>query len=308
MLIDNMIYYEQASYIEINQPASPLFYFFDYDERSYSINMQFQHFHPFYEIHILLDDYANHIIEGTPYSMSKFDIACLRPNLLHKSEYPIGEAKKRLVIQFQFPTELTGIRKELEQILEIFHAEVPIYRFSRNHQKKIFELINEIYYISRSDSGIKQLLIHTKFIEFLSAFYMCRNKSNYIPDTQSQSSNKIYSITAYIHSHFKEDLSLESLSKIFYMSTYYLSHQFKEVTGFTLTSYIQMIRIQNAQQMLLVTDKKITKIAEECGFTSFSQFNRVFNKFCGTSPREFKAKSLKNWIDRKNTPLFMNRD
>ena len=106
-----MIYYEQASYIEINQPASPLFYFFDYDERSYSINMQFQHFHPFYEIHILLDDYANHIIEGTPYSMSKFDIACLRPNLLHKSEYPIGEAKKTLLIKLKYPTEVKGKAK-----------------------------------------------------------------------------------------------------------------------------------------------------------------------------------------------------
>lgn len=308
MLIDNKIYYEQTSYIEINEPASPLFYFFDYDERSHNINMQFQHFHPFYEIHILLDDYASHIIEGIPYSMRKFDIACLRPNLLHKTEYPMDGAKKRLVIQFQFPIQSTGIRKELEKILEVFCADIPIYRLSNNHQKKIFDLINEIFYISRSNSNIKQLLIHTKFIEFLSALYTYRNKSNYIPDTQSPSSNKIYSITAYIHSHYSENLSLEFLSKYFYMSTYYLSHQFKEVTGFTLTNYVQMIRIQNAQQMLLITDEKITKIAEECGFTSFSQFNRVFHKFCSCSPREYKVKSFKNWTDRKNTPLFMNRD
>ena len=86
------------------------------------------------------------------------------------------------------------------------------------------------------------------------------------------------------------ELSLTGLADRFYMSTYYLSHQFKEVTGFTLISYIQMTRIRNAQQMLIFSSKKITDIAEECGFTSFSQFNRMFNKFCGMSPREYKTK------------------
>lgn len=47
--------YEQAYSITINNADAPLYYFFDYDERSYNINMEFQHFHQFYEVHILLE-------------------------------------------------------------------------------------------------------------------------------------------------------------------------------------------------------------------------------------------------------------
>ena len=64
--------YEQAYSITINNAEAPLYYFFDYDERSYNINMEFQHFHQFYEVHILLDGKASHIIEGDYYALSCF--------------------------------------------------------------------------------------------------------------------------------------------------------------------------------------------------------------------------------------------
>lgn len=308
MLIDNLIYYSQKKYVVVNQPDSPLYFFFDLDERSYNINMRFQHFHPFYEIHILLDSYANLMMEGTPYRMQLFDIACLKPNLLHKSEYPIGSPKKRLVIQFQIPTQLPGLNTELEQILEVFHCDVPIYRFSRNILKKLFTPINDIYSSSQKKSEINTLMVYTNFLEFLSTLFIYQSENLYEPEMEDSISNKIYSIATYIHSHFREDLSLEALSKIFYMSPYYLSHQFKAVMGVTLTNYIQITRIQNVQQMLLSSENKITKIAEECGFASFSQFNRVFHKFCEVSPRDYKKNYYKNLASKDKTILWTEMD
>lgn len=87
--------YEQAYSITINNAETPLYYFFDYDERSYNINMEFQHFHQFYEVHILLDGKASHIIEGDYYALQPYDIVFLRPALLHKTEYPVGAPRKR---------------------------------------------------------------------------------------------------------------------------------------------------------------------------------------------------------------------
>ena len=83
-------------------------------------------------------------------------------------------------------------------------------------------------------------------------------------------------------------MSLESLAEQFYISTYYLSHRFRQVTGYTLIHYIQMTRIRSAQYALINTREKITDISAACGFTSFSQFNRVFRKFCGVSPSDFR--------------------
>ncbi len=41
MLIDNTVIYEEKYMIEINKPGNSFFYFFDWDERSYAINMNF---------------------------------------------------------------------------------------------------------------------------------------------------------------------------------------------------------------------------------------------------------------------------
>ena len=123
----------------------------------------------------------------------------------------------------------------------------------------------------------------------MSLIYLYRDKNSYSNHLDFDNiTNKVYGITAYIHSHFTEELSLESISKEFFISCCYLSHQFKRITGFTLTDYIQLTRVRNAQTLLLSTDNPIADIAFQCGFSSFSQFNRAFNKFLHLSPSAFR--------------------
>lgn len=50
MYLDDALLYNQGYMISINDLDSPLFYLFDYDSRSFKINMSFQHFHQFHEI------------------------------------------------------------------------------------------------------------------------------------------------------------------------------------------------------------------------------------------------------------------
>ena len=141
---------------------------------------------------------------------------------------------------------------------------------------------------------MSNLAIHHKFTEFLSLIYLHRDKNVYTDQVDFDNiTNKIYSITACIHNRYTGDLSLASLSREFYVSSYYLSHQFKRITGFTLTDYISMTRVRNAQTLLLSTDAPITDIALQSGFKSFSQFNRAFNKFLQMSPSRFRQEGGK---------------
>ena len=145
---------------------------------------------------------------------------------------------------------MVGLSSDLETLFTIFDKPIPIYRFEGIYKEQIFKILNVLFSLT----------------------------------------SKVYSITSYIHEHYKENLSLDFLAKQFYISSYYLSHQFKKITGFTLINYIQMTRIRNAQQLLLSSDKmKVTAISNSCGFVSFSQLNRTFNKYCGTSPSKFRA-------------------
>lgn len=289
MLIDNTVIYEEKRRIQINRPEKPFFYLFDWDERSYAINMEFQHFHQYYEMCVFLGDHAGHLINGAWHDMRCCDIVALRPSLLHRTAYPEGAPSKRLIISFALPPAPPGLDACMRAVCSIFDADVPIYRFEGRYKKAVFEKLNDIYYLSQSPNELSDLAIHNRFLDFLSMIYLYREKNVYRDHVDFDNiTNKIYSITSYIHNHYTDALSLDFIAREFYVSSYYLSHQFKRVTGFTLTDYISMTRVRNAQTLLLSTDMPITDIAFQSGFRSFSQFNRAFNKFLRISPSKFR--------------------
>lgn len=292
MLIQNLALYEDKYYIRVNEENDPLFYFFDYDVRSAEINMQFQHFHTFYELCVLLCPNAIHFVEGKPYELQAFDIIGIPPNVLHQTQYPAGDPCKRLIIQLSLPRHVAGLSNEYEQLLHIFHQEVPIFRFDMELRKKLYQRLNDIYLLAPKKDPMRDLIIHQKFIEFLTLLFLNQEQNKYSNETEmSPLEKKIYSITSYIHTHYQDDLSLDFLAQKFGISNCYLSHQFKSVTGFTVTDYIQMTRIRNVQALLINTQIPITEAAAPCGFNSFSQFNRVFRKHIGMSPSQYRKQN-----------------
>lgn len=295
MLAGDNLFYENKHFIIVNDINHHTFYYFDYDERDYSINMEFEHFHPFYEILILLGKECDHLIEGSPLHMQTNDMVLLAPSRLHKSVYPKGEASKRIVISFMFPDDYFGHAETYKEILSPFDEKIPIFRFEPEERRKLFNILNELFSYSAgpkySGNDLDSFYIHTKFQEFLFTLYSIKDKNIYKDDTTYNSiERKIYDITSYIHANYSEELSLESLAEQFYISPCYLSHQFKTVTHFNLMNYIQMTRIRNVEYKLTSTNEKISDIAESCGFTSFSQFNRIFKKITGISPSDFRRK------------------
>lgn len=293
MLIQNLALYQDKYYIHVNKESDTIFYFFDYDVRSADINMPFQHFHTFYELCILLCPNAVHFVEGIPYEVQAFDIVGISPNRLHKTHYPPGKPCRRLIIQFNMPPQIAGLSNEYEQLMDIFNREVPIFRFDPELQKRLFGKLNDIYQLAPKQDAMRNLIIHQKFIEFLILLFLNQDNNTYSNETDlSGMEQKIYSIAGYIHAHYPEDLSLDFLTEHFCISASYLSHKFKQVTGFSVTDYIQMTRIRNAQSLLINTQIPITEVAEPCGFNCFSQFNRVFHKHIGMSPSKYRKQNL----------------
>lgn len=292
MIIQNLALYQDKYYIRINEENDTFFYSFDYDARTAEYNMQFQHFHTFYELCIFLCPSAVHFVEGIPYDVQAFDIVGISPNRLHKTEYPEGRPCKRIIIQFNLPAHVTGLSNEYEQLLKLFDRDVPIFRFGSELQKRLFGKLNDIYQLAPKQDSMRNLIIHQKFIEFLILLFLNQETNIYSSEAELSSlESKVYSVARYIHAHYPEALSLEFLAKHFGISTSYLSHRFKNVTGFSVTDYIQMTRIRNAQALLINTMMPITEISEPCGFNCFSQFNRVFRKHIGMSPSTYRKQS-----------------
>ena len=289
MLIHNLALYEDKYYIYVNQENDPLFYFFDYDVRTADINMPFQHFHTFYELCVVLCPAATHFLEGKPYALQTFDIVGIPPNVLHMTQYPEGEPCKRLIIRFNLPRMGSGLSNEYEQLLSVFHQEAPVFRFAPELRSRLYRKLNDIFLLAPKTDPMRCLILHQKFIEFLTLLFLHQDENEYAGEADmTPTEQKIYAVAAYIHAHYAEPLSLDFLSQQFFISSCYLSHQFKNITGFTLTDYIQMTKVRNVQSILLNTRMPITDAALSCGFTSFSQFNRVFQKHIGMAPSQYR--------------------
>ena len=100
---------------------------------------------------------------------------------------------------------------------------------------------------------------------------------------------KILKACRFIEENYTEKVSLREVAKMLEMSPSYLSERFREVTHVPFVEYVARMRYEKARQLLGQGEKRISEIAFAAGFQSLSQFNRVFRKFAGKSPSDYRA-------------------
>ena len=100
------------------------------------------------------------------------------------------------------------------------------------------------------------------------------------------------SVANYVQKHISETISAEKLSKELFMSRPYLSKKFHEETGETLTDFILKEKTEEAKRLLRYTDKTASQIGIYLGFSSAAHFSRVFKKYSGMTPGEYKDRHI----------------
>ena len=95
-------------------------------------------------------------------------------------------------------------------------------------------------------------------------------------------------VARYIDQHYAEDCSIEQLGHLFYLSPYHLSHMFRQKTGYSLKQYVLRRRIGEAQMRLVNSLDSVQTIAEAVGFEDASYFSRIFSKYIGLTPTEYR--------------------
>ncbi len=91
----------------------------------------------------------------------------------------------------------------------------------------------------------------------------------------------------FLSENYKEKLTVLAISKHLNYSKSYLSHAFKDITGYTLIEYLNVIRCYNAR-ILLLEGYSVSEVAYNCGFSDLSYFTRTFKKTTGISPSKAK--------------------
>lgn len=95
-------------------------------------------------------------------------------------------------------------------------------------------------------------------------------------------------LISYISQNYAQPLSLAILSEQLGVSRAHLSRIFSSKLHSGFNDYVNSMRVDAAQNQLLSSGKSILQIALDCGFESQRTFNRVFQKMCGVTPRQFR--------------------
>jgi len=96
----------------------------------------------------------------------------------------------------------------------------------------------------------------------------------------------------YIFTHLYEDISLSHLAELVQMNQNYISNLFKKEVGISITEYIQQAKVDEAKSLLTFTNHSLTEISTLLNFHDQSYFTKVFKKFAGVTPKQFKSGNL----------------
>ena len=103
-------------------------------------------------------------------------------------------------------------------------------------------------------------------------------------------STKIRLCCEYIDTHPEERITLQMMAEKCGYATSHLSRKFKAEVGCSLVDYIQKSKVEYAKTLLETSTEEVEKISGELGFESSSYFSRMFRKWTGESPTQWREK------------------
>ncbi|GMK39134.1 AraC family transcriptional regulator [Paenibacillus sp. CCS19] len=115
------------------------------------------------------------------------------------------------------------------------------------------------------------------------------DKAMHQADAVKENDTVVQTIKRYIQLNLDQDMSRETIADQVYLNPDYLSRIFKKETGYSISDYVLLERIHKAKELLKQTDVSVSSVASSVGYTNFSHFAKIFKKYVGIGPTEFRS-------------------
>lgn len=143
--------------------------------------------------------------------------------------------------------------------------------------------------------------LYYKLLEIIIAYFLLGTaKENTSKTWENRDTKRQEEIERYINIHYMKSLSLEEIADEFYISKGYLSKYFTRSFGMSFSVYLKELRLKHAMSDLLYTNKPITQISFDNGFSGSSFFNRAFKEKYQKNPSDIRNEFRRNKNDIKD--------
>ena len=242
------------------------------------------HWHDFFEIEVILGGKGRQNLNGTEYILEKGYVYLLTP-----TDYHDVTPDKELDI-FNIMFHETMLSDEFLYMLSTNKSNL-IFKFTGEEFEKINALCNVLEKEYQSDGDFKDNYI--KSIMECLMIHIFREVS--LKEKKAgRRTSQIQKAIQYINMHFKDNPSLGETASVVNSNPNYFSQKFKEETGKSYTEYLTERKLSYAKKLLKSGLFTVTEICFASGFTSVSNFLRVFKEKMGMNPTQYIKKDLQD--------------
>lgn len=238
------------------------------------------HWHNFIEIELVLSGSGEQILNGQQMELSKGSLSVLRLTDFHQVDPKEDLHLLNLMVDDSFLSE--------EMLGKLTAGNTLYFRLSEEQTSTLEKLLRLCVVENKSPSPDLRYLKHLIICIFLKVLKLSPQSGKKPPADE----RPIQAALLYMHMHFRENPKLSEVAKIAHYNTSHFSHTFHKELGTTYCDYLNMLKISYAKELLLSTSLKISDICFECGFTSHSNFLRLFKEKIGVSPMQYRKKAI----------------
>ena len=245
-----------------------------------------------------------HILKGSVTVKTKYysisaktgDTIYTPANIPHRDIFPPGSIFEVYLFQFHWAEE--------KDILHKF-SPIQLNKVSCSTKSKIANLCRQIYNEFTSSLPFSRQLTSLHLLEILYTFSRESALDEGLKNIEQEEINKsrrrqiMKDAKEFIHQNFNRPISLEDIAESLDISSYYLSRVFSSESGFTLSSYLTRIRMEQAAELMKDNRLNISEIAHKVGYNDSHYFSKVFKLYFKSSPKTYRTILLAHNQNRK---------
>ncbi|NLM34306.1 MAG: helix-turn-helix domain-containing protein [Clostridiales bacterium] len=138
------------------------------------------------------------------------------------------------------------------------------------------------------DENIKEILVELLYHLINNFNYLVYEKEELKEDINLF--RRYHSISKYIANNYNQNITLQDIAEKEFLSPRYLSHEIKYATGYSFTELLNLTRVEESIKLLLDSDKTLSEISEEVGFSHLRYYNKNFKRFYMCTPLQFRKR------------------
>ncbi len=255
------------------------------------------HRHEEYELNFVSNcNGARRIVGDSMEELSTYDLVLVGPDIEHGWENHNHPECDMREITIQFASDfLEGTflsKTQMSSLRTLFNNARTGIAFHLPAIMKIYDRLDDLTQAQPGFIRMLRLLEILYYLSISSDFHLLSSTSFSNVHTPSNS-RRILKVQEAISRDYAKPIYLGDMASLAGMTPTAFSRFFKLRTGRTLSEYIIDVRIGHAARALVDTTKTIAEVCYECGFNNISNFNRIFKRKKGCTPKVFRESYTK---------------